>query len=137
MTRLAIPILAAATLLSSHPLIAAIAYNFQSVSSGMTATTIAGRAEADGQNFRMNLSAGDGRLFKDDSVILSHDGGRTITVVDPSAKTYYDLELEQLVQSATSLFGGGGLFKLSVLTRRSPCATTEVGGRSKDSRPGR
>jgi hypothetical protein len=114
MNRLGLRVFAAATLLAIHSVaFAGITYHFQSVSSGMSDSTIAGRAAADGQNFRLDVSTGDGKLIKDHSVIVSHDGGKTIRVADLAAKTYYDLDAQQLLQGAASLFNGGGLVKMS------------------------
>jgi hypothetical protein len=114
MTRPGLPFFAV-VLLATHSAFAGIAYDFRSISSGMTDTTFVGRAEADGKNFRVDVSTGDGRLFKDKSVILSNDGGKTIRVVDRAAKSYYDLEIGQMTKGPASLFGAEGLVKVSAL----------------------
>ncbi len=113
MNRLVLPIFATAALLVTHSAQGGITYNFQSISSGMTATTLAGRVEAEGANVRVDVSTGDGKLFKDKSIIFSHDGGKTISVVDLQARTYYDLGIDQMTQGPNSLFGASGLFKVS------------------------
>ena len=79
---------------------AALTYDFRSVTEGMAHTTISGRVSIDAGKMRMDMVHGDGTLFHDNSVILSTDGGKTLRVLDPSNKTYYDMTADQLVGSA-------------------------------------
>src|SRR6478672_9058428 len=82
---------------------AGIAYNFQSTSSGTRAASIAGRTEAEGTNLRVELTTGDGMLFKDGAVVRSCDGGRTLHVIDSASKTYSDLPIDQMLGGAGSM----------------------------------
>src|ERR1051325_4002438 len=105
---------------------AGIVYNFQSTSSGTRAATLAGRTEAEGTNLRVELATGDGMLFKDGAIVLSSDGGRTLHVVDPGSKTYYDLQLDQILGGAGSMFKQlGDAVKISV---SNPKVTTRDAG---------
>ena len=105
---------------------AGIVYRFESTSSGTRAATIAGRTEAEGTSLRVELTTGDGTLFKDGSVVLSSDGGRTLHVVDPETKTYYDLQIDQLLGSGASMLKQfGDAVKISV---GNPKVTTRDAG---------
>jgi len=92
---------------------AALTYKIQSTTNGVRAATIAGTVTADGSRLRMDIASGDGMLFKDNSVVLSSDGGRTMTVFDPSTKNYFDMQLDQLLSSSTSMLSSlGGMVKI-------------------------
>jgi hypothetical protein len=105
---------------------AGIVYRFESTSSGTRAGSIAGRTVAEGTNLRVELTTGDGTLFKDGAVVLSSDGGRTLHVVDPQSKTYYDLQIDQLLGNVGSMFKQfGGAVKVSV---SDPKVTTRDAG---------
>lgn len=86
------------------PAMAGLAYRFESTSSGLAATKIAGTVQAEGRDMRIVLSSGDGTMFKTGAVALTRDGGGTVTVLDPSAKTYYVLALADIA-------GGGALLE--------------------------
>src|SRR5215212_10025560 len=123
MRRLALAALAAALAPAAF---AGITYHFQSTTSGLQETTIAGRTESEGSNFRVELSSGDGMMFKDGSVVLSSDAGRTLHVIDPGSKTYYDLQLDQILGGATSMFKGlGDAVKITIA---NPKVTTREAG---------
>jgi hypothetical protein len=79
---------------------AGITYDYSSVTEGMAHTTIAGKVTIDGGKLRMDMSRGDGTLFRDNSIVLSADGGKTLRVLDPSTRTFYDLQADQLLGSA-------------------------------------
>jgi hypothetical protein len=73
----------------------------------------------------MDISNGDKLLFKDNSIVFSTDGGKTMTVVDPSTKTYYEMQLDQLVSGAGSLLKGNPMIKISF---ENPKVTVRDGG---------
>jgi Domain of unknown function (DUF4412) len=71
-------------------LLAGIAYQFDG-------TTGAGRVIADGPKMRIEFTRGDGVVFKDSSVVITTDGGKTLTLLDPPRKTFMTVNLDQLV----------------------------------------
>ncbi|MGZ7042564.1 MAG: DUF4412 domain-containing protein [Thermoanaerobaculia bacterium] len=94
---------------------AGLSYNFQSVSTGMRDTTVAGTATADQGKMRLDVKRGDGALLKDNTVALSINSGRALRVIDASSKTYYDVDLEQLLGGVSALMQQlGGVVKISV-----------------------
>lgn len=90
----------AALAVSAH---AGLTYNFQSVSTGVRDTTIAGTATADQGKMRLDVTRGDGALLKDNTIALSINGGRALRVIDPATKTFYDIDLDQLLGGVSSL----------------------------------
>ena len=84
---------------------AGITYDVQSDSTGLRAINITGKVSVDGQRMRVDIAKGDKMMFKDNSIVLSNDGGKTMMVFDPSAKTYYELHLQDVIGSATSMLG--------------------------------
>jgi hypothetical protein len=106
--------LLAAMYLVVVPVEAAMTYNFETVTTGLRKGTLAGSVTVDGARLRMDIASGDDFLFKDNSRVLSNDGGRTLTVIDPVARTYYVMELEKLIGSTTAMMGGlNSMFKLA------------------------
>lgn len=89
---------------ASVPAMAGVAYKFESVSTGIAPTKIVGTVQAEGRDMRVDLTTGDGMLFKDGAMALSRDGGSTISVTDPTTKSYY-------VLSAADLAGGGAMLQ--------------------------
>ncbi|HEY0144270.1 MAG TPA: DUF4412 domain-containing protein [Thermoanaerobaculia bacterium] len=88
--------------LAAVPAMAGLTYRFESVSTGLASTKIAGTVQAEGRDMRVDLSSGDGTMFKSGAMALSRDGGSTITITDPTNKTYY-------VLNAADLSGGGAM----------------------------
>jgi len=84
----------AAIAASAH---AAVTYNFASVSSGMHETTVAGTATTDRGRMRIDITRGDGAVLRDNMIALSIRDGRALRVIDPASRTYYDVDLEQLL----------------------------------------
>ena len=76
---------------------AGVTYNFASVSSGMHETTVTGTATTDRGRMRIDITRGDGSVLRDHMVALSIREGQALRVLDPSARTYYDVDLEQLL----------------------------------------
>jgi hypothetical protein len=88
------------------PARAGLTYELRSVTRGVTETTLVARVAVDGANFRLDFLRGDDLVFRTGSFIVSRDGGTTLTVVDPHAKTYYDVRADQLTGTLSSLLGG-------------------------------
>ena len=84
---------------------AGVAYDFVSVTSGLTPQTIRGTVEVEGPNMRVDFAAGDRMLFKKGSRAVTSNGGRTMAVIDPAAQSFYELNLSSL------LGGDGGLLE--------------------------
>ena len=107
--------------------VAGVTYDFSSVSSGTSSGTITGTVKAEGANLRVDISRGDGVMFEKGSWVVSRDGGKTLQVVNPAAKTYYVLNFAELLGGANSLLqslGGAGV-KLDV---RNPKVSVKDGG---------
>lgn len=97
---IAIVLMAAAAL----PAWAGVTYRFETATTGLASTRIAGTVQAEGRDMRVDLSSGDGTMFKSGSVALTRDGGSTITITDPASKTFY-------VVNAGDLSGGGAMLE--------------------------
>ena len=82
---------------------AGLTYKFESSTTGIRTLTMTGTVSTDGQKMRMDVVSGDQMIFKDNDVVLSVDGGKTMTVFDPTTKTYFDLQLDQLLGSSTGM----------------------------------
>src|SRR5581483_3616710 len=61
-----------------------------------------------GPRMRMDMTKGDNMVFKDNSVVLSADGGKTMSVFDPASKTFYDLKIEEIIGGNSSILKGIG-----------------------------
>jgi len=90
------------------PAFAGLTYKAQSETTGLRNATIAGTVSVDGSHMRMDVTQGDNMIFKDNAIVLSNDGGKTMAILDPATKTYYDLQLQDLVGSATSMLSKMG-----------------------------
>ena len=73
---------------------AGIAYRFEG-------TSAAGHVVAEGKSMRIEFDRGDGMLFKEHTVVLTTDGGRTLTVLDPATKTFATMRLDDLFGAMT------------------------------------
>jgi hypothetical protein len=101
-------VLALVMLLAGPALFAGATYKFRSVTTGVASQTIEGVVKTEGGKVRMELTSGDGVLFKNGAVVLSNDGGRTLTVAESATKSYYQLDLADLLGGAgavTKQFG--------------------------------
>src|SRR6266571_1980422 len=93
---------------------AGLTYKVQSTTAGVHPMTLAGTVSVDGARMRFDVASGDGTLFKDNSLVLSSDGGKTMSIFDPATHNYYDLHLEQLLGSSTAMLNSlSGLVKVS------------------------
>lgn len=117
-------------LLCTGALFAGVQYDFNSVTSGRGGATMSGTASVDGPRMRLDLAKGDGILFKDRSVVLSRDGGKTLVVLDPKEKTFYELELEQVFSAMGSVMKSmGGMFQMSVDNQKVDVQEAGDGGK--------
>jgi hypothetical protein len=85
------------------PAFSGTAYNFRSATTGIRKTTMNGRIEVEGKNFRMNVAEGDGKLFRSGAVVLSKDGGKTLIITSPADKTFFELKLDDLLGGAGAM----------------------------------
>ncbi|HUP45167.1 MAG TPA: hypothetical protein VM779_06610, partial [Thermoanaerobaculia bacterium] len=85
------------------PAFAGISYDFTSATTGLSNQTVTGTVRADGSSLRMDVGTGDGVLFQSGSFVVSTNGAQTMTVVDPRAKTFYQIDLSQMLGGAGSL----------------------------------
>lgn len=76
---------------------AGVTYDFQTVSSGTRETVLAGTATTDGGRMRIEITRGDGAVLRDNTVALSIHDGRALRIIDPSSRTYHDIDLEELL----------------------------------------
>lgn len=90
--------------LAATSLSAGYRYRFESVvAQPRGERSTAGRVTVDHENARIEFDRGDEMLFADKAVVLSHDGGRSLTVIDPSAATYYQLGLDQVLSGTRKM----------------------------------
>ena len=108
-------VIAIAIAIIANSAFAGLTYKVESASTGIHEGTTTGVAEVEGKSFRFNVSVGDGAILNDSSFIVSQNG-RTVAVVDPSSKSYYEIALDQLSGGVTSMmqqFGGLLTFTIS------------------------
>jgi hypothetical protein len=100
--------LAVVALLIASSASAGLTYKFESSTTGIRSLTMTGTVNTEGQKSRMDVASGDQMIFKDNDVVLSTDGGKTMTVFDPTSKTYFDLQLDQLLGTSTGMLNSLG-----------------------------
>lgn len=97
------------------PAWAGLTYDFKSSTEGQGGGNLTGSAAIEGQNIRMEITDGDDVMFKDNSVVLSKNGGSTLVILDPKNKTYTELEVDQVFSALGSMMKSmGGMFKMSI-----------------------
>jgi len=79
---------------------AGLTYDFRTTTSGLQASEQNGHVSVDGTNLRMEFVTGDGAMFQDGAVAISHNAGGKIAVLDPHDKTYWELDVESLKAGA-------------------------------------
>src|SRR5205085_1871894 len=99
-----IPVLLFAAIAQSA--FAGMTYKVETVSTGLHDGGMSGTIEVEGKNFRFNVAQGDGVMFPDSSFMVSTDAGRTLSIVDPSAKTYFDIAIDQMAGNIGAMLGG-------------------------------
>jgi len=82
--------------LAALPATAGLTYDFHTSTTGMQASEQRGHVSVDGANVRMEFTAGDGAMIGNGAVMLTHNGGTTIAVLDPEAKTYWEVDVAKL-----------------------------------------
>ena len=106
-------LITALMLLTASSALAGMTYDFASRNEKGKGT-LTGSAAIEGEMMRLDFQEGDEVMFKDGSVMISRDGGKTFYILDPKKKEYYELDLNQLLSAAGSLLKSmGGMFKLS------------------------
>jgi hypothetical protein len=70
---------------------AGVFYRFQTVSSGLSGSTMNGSVSVEGDRMRVDFEKGDGIVFSDHSFILGSTPSGSLTVVDPANRTFSDL----------------------------------------------
>ena len=103
-----------AMLVSATSALAGITYRFDSTTTGTAGGNLSAVAKVDGANMRIDFVSGDGLLFKDRSIAVSRDGGRTISVTNPEAKTFYILDAADLGGLASMLRQFGKLVTIAI-----------------------
>lgn len=94
---------------------AGVTYNFESVSTGVRETRVAGIATADRGRMRLDITRGDGSVLRDNTIALSIDNGRALRIIDSSSGTFYDVDLEHLLGGIAAMVKQlGGLVKIKV-----------------------
>ena len=107
-------VLVAAFTLASSSLFAGVTYDFRSATEG--ARTIAGKVAVDGTNMRVDFATGDNIIFRDGSSVISRDGGKSLIFIDPSKKSWSELDLQAMFASLGSTMksmGSDVSFKVS------------------------
>ncbi len=101
--------------LMSAPLFAGMTYQFQSVTTGKNGSELAGKASVEGTNMRLDFSKGDKVIFKNNSVVISKDGGKSMFVIDPKEKTYFEFSLDDLFGALGGMSNAmPGMFKMTI-----------------------
>ncbi len=104
-----------ALLFAAQSALAGITYQFTSETTGMTSQSIKGTVLVEGPKMRIDFTTGDGMLFANGSRAISSDGGNTLTVADPRAKTFYTIDLGAILGGPDSVVRQmGGLLKFDV-----------------------
>ena len=80
---------------------AGVSYRFEMEASGLASRGMAGSVDAEPGSMRVNIDRGDGMMYADHSFAITSGKAKRLTVVDPSAKTFYEIALDDLA-------GGGG-----------------------------
>lgn len=95
-------------------LVAGVTYDFSSVTTGKGGTEMSGKAAIEDGKSRMEFVKGDGILIPHGSVVVSNDGGKTLTVMNPKKKTYYEISPEGMMQgAAAAMKSAGGLVQMN------------------------
>jgi hypothetical protein len=111
------------------PLSAGVTYNFSSVTDGRGGTQMSGVTSIEGTNMRLDFTRGDRMIFKDGSVVLSRDGGKTLLVLDPKQKSYFELDLEEVFGSlGNAMKSMGGVVQFSIRNQKVQVSPGTSGG---------
>src|SRR5215467_12977904 len=97
----------AALLLAAVPSFAGVTYDFHSKSTGLQQNAFDAAVVYEGQNMKMTITSVDGMMFKTGQIVLSRDSGKTIDVIDPESKTYYELPADLMAHSLGAIQAAG------------------------------
>lgn len=115
--------------LTTLPLTAGVTYRFRSVTDGRGGSELSGTAWVEGSNMRLEFDKGDKMMFRDKSVVISKDGGKTMFILDPKKKSYYELDLQQVISTfGTAMKAMGGMFDLSITNQKVNVKNAGSGG---------
>lgn len=97
------------------PLQAGMTYEFRSVTEGAGGSKLVGKAAIDGNRMRMEIIEGDNLIFKNDSVVISRDGGATLQLLDTKEKTYTEMRVDEIFGAlGAAMKSMGGMVKMTV-----------------------
>jgi hypothetical protein len=117
------------TFVLTLPAAAAMTYDFRIVTEGPGGSEIAGKAAVDGENSRLDFTSGDNLIFRDNSVVISNDGGETLMVLDSKKKEYYELPLDEMFGALGSMLKAvGPLVKISITNPKVTVREAGPGG---------
>jgi hypothetical protein len=112
---------------------AGVTYQFDSVSKGAGEQRMTGTVKAEGSKVRVDIVRGDKMFFKDGSTIFSADGGKTLTVADTKARSYYTLNLADVLGGANAMLQQfKGLFDIDVRNPRVAVRDRGAAGQLED-----
>lgn len=98
---------------------AGLTYDFAMSVQGGAASSMKGTASVEGLNARVEMVRGDGLLFMDGSVVITTDGGKTLRILDPKARTYYSLSFDDLFATAGAFMKSmGSMFQISLANQK-------------------
>jgi hypothetical protein len=123
--------LAVALLLAAPALTAGMTYQFRTSTTGLPGAPqlLSGSALVEGRNARVTFSKGDGTLFRDGAVALSRDGGQNLLVLDPTARTYYEVNPEKVFGTLRAMAkSGGGALDIAFRNPKISAADNGNGG---------
>lgn len=121
--------LAALLLLTAATLSAGLRYEFSNVTAGKGGAKMVGTAQVEGKNMRMDFTEGDKMLFQNGSVVLSHDGGKTLIITNPEEKTYFEMDLEEMLGAMGNMMKAmGGMFQMSFDNMTAEVVSSGDGG---------
>lgn len=107
---------------------AGLSYDFSSTTSNGR-NELAGRVIVDKSNLRIDFQKGDNLLFRDNTIVVSRDGGKTLLLIDPAKKTYSELNIEQFFSALGGIAdSGSGLFDVSVRNQKVNVRPVGSGG---------
>jgi len=85
---------------------AALSYRFVSKTTGAVPQELAGDVLVDGNRSRITITSGDGLLFTGGEVLLTSGSSPLITVLRPSSKSYYEMNVDDLSALAGRITSG-------------------------------
>lgn len=87
------------------PMYAGLTYEFRVTTRGVQQASMMGSVEVEGGRFRIDFRRGDGLLFRDGSFAVTSAATRIVRVAHPASKTWYELDLNELLGSSGAILG--------------------------------